>query len=196
MGTMNKIMQMLARGMALLGGAVLLSLILITCNSIAGRILNSLGHSELIKENLPAISGFLTKFGPIVGDFELVEAGVAFAIMAFLPWCQLHRAHATVELFTGFLPVRFNRFLAMVWEIVFAFVLIIITWRLYVGTTDKMRYGETTFMLQFPVWWGYAACAAAAGVACVVAIYSAWTHVTDTFSPQSDANSADREIAR
>ena len=157
-------MHLLARGMALFGGAVLVCLIIITCNSVAVRILNTLGHSETIKESLPAVSGFLTKFGPIVGDFELVEAGVAFAIMAFLPWCQLNRAHATVELFTGFLPSRYNQILALLWEALFAFVLVIITWRLYVGTTDKMRYGETTFLLQFPVWWGYAACAAAAAV--------------------------------
>lgn len=181
----------LARVMALFGGVVLVSLIVITCASVAGRILNTFGHSTFFKENLTSIGSFFTQFGPIVGDFELIEAGVAFAIMAFLPWCQLNRAHATVELFTGFLPDKPNQFLALIWEAVFAFVMIIITWRIYVGATDKMRYGETTFLLQFPVWWGYAACTVAAAVACVVAVYSVWLHLKDVLAN----NNPDQEPA-
>lgn len=34
---------------------------------------------------------------------------------------------------------------------------VLIAWRLYLGMTDKLRYGETTFIMQLPVWWGYAA---------------------------------------
>ncbi|MEM7214539.1 MAG: TRAP transporter small permease [Pseudomonadota bacterium] len=192
---MNTIMHKLARWMAFLGGTVLLCLVAITCISVLGRILNTVGHYPFVKENIAFLSNLLTKAGPIVGDFELVEAGVAFAIMAFLPWCQLNRAHAAVELFTGFLPKTPNRLLAMFWEILFAAVMVIITWRIYVGTTDKMRYGETTFMLQYPVWWGYAACTIAAGVACIIAIYSAWLHTKDFFDPKQGTDVDKQEIA-
>ena len=46
--------------------------------------------------------------GPVPGDFELVEVGTGFAVFAFLPWCQLKRGHATVDLFTSevFAPAR------------------------------------------------------------------------------------------
>lgn len=155
---------------------MLVCLIAITCISICGRILNSLGHSEFASAYLSFATPLLKSFGPVVGDFELVEAGVAFAIMSFIPLCQLNRAHAVVEVATGMLPIFAKRLLAFVWEVLFAFVFIIIAWRLYVGTTDKMRYGETTFMLQFPTWWGYAACTVAAVVTCVVAVYSVWLH--------------------
>jgi TRAP-type C4-dicarboxylate transport system permease small subunit len=176
---MDRLVRKLANFMAYLGGGVLLALIGITCVSVIGRTLNTLGHSDFVSAFTPFLAPLLTGFGPILGDFELVEAGVAFSIMAFLPLCQLNRGHATVELVTGLFPQGINRLLALLWETVFAFVLIVIAWRLYVGTTDKMRYGETTFMLQFPVWWGYAACAFAAVIACMVAVYSVYLHIRD-----------------
>jgi hypothetical protein len=40
-------------------------------------------------------------------------------------------------------------------------VLILISWRLYEGLLSKMSNGETTFLLQFPIWWAYAASFAA-----------------------------------
>ncbi|MEO0909282.1 MAG: TRAP transporter small permease [Pseudomonadota bacterium] len=192
---MTAMVHKLARLMALIGGTVLSLLILITCVSILGRLLNTFGHSDFIKSNLTFLSDFLTQFGPIVGDFELVEAGVAFAIMAFLPLCQLTRSHASVELFTSALPERFNRYLSLLWEAIFAFVLVIIAWRLYVGTTDKMRYGETTFMLQFPVWWGYAACCAAAVIACLVAIYAVWLRIVDIRQPEAMQDPSQENLA-
>jgi len=180
--------------MALLGGVVLTCLIAVTCLSVIGRVLNTLGHSDFVKDKLTFAHDVLTWFGPITGDFEIVEAGVAFAIMAFLPLCQLNRSHAIVEVFTGFMPGKANRFLDLLWETLFSFILIVIAWRLFIGTTDKMRYGETTFMLQFPVWWGYAACTVAAGIACLVAVHSVWLRIGDLraadFSAQDNAKGA------
>lgn len=175
-------MRLLAKFMAMAGGFVLIALIAITVFSIIGRSLNSIGHHDPFEAALGPIAQFFQMFGPINGDFELVEAGVAFAIMAFIPWCQLNRAHAKVELFTSFLPSGGNRFLSFIWEALFAFVMVVIAWRLYIGTTDKMRFNETTFMLQFPVWWGYAACCAAAVIAAIVAVYSAFTYGRELFA--------------
>lgn len=157
--------------MALTGGVVLLLLVLITTLSIVGRQANSLGHIEWLVATLPWLSNMLTKLKPINGDFEMVEAGVAFAILAFFPWCMLQRGHATVDVFTGFFPEFLNRGLTLVWDIVFALAMIVITWRLYEGTENKYRYGETTLMLEYPVWWGFAACTFAAGIASVVCVY-------------------------
>ena len=111
--------------------------------------------------------------GPINGDFELVEAGVAFAVFAFLPLCQLTSGHAVVDIFTAALPQKGKQFLAMIIDSVFAAVLILITVQLFGGTLSKYRFGETTFLLQFPVWWSYAASFAAALVASLVGVYVA-----------------------
>ncbi len=178
---MHTFIHKLSRGMALLGGAVLLLLVVLTCLSVIGRSINTFGHNDFVENNLGFLSAIFIKFGPINGDYEIVETGVAFAILAFFPWCMINRGHATVDIFTSFLPATGNRFLAFFWELIFVVALVVISWRLYVGMTDKMRYGETTFLLQTPVWWGYAACFAASVVAAIVAVYSFYVRGCELF---------------
>lgn len=146
-------MEWLARALALMGGIVLIAMTILTCVSITGRAMIPFG------------------LGPVPGDFELVEAGAGFAIFAFLPWCQISRGHASVDLFTSFLPDGVNRFIDLIAEILLTIMVLVIAWRLWVGTGDKMRYGETTFILQFPLWWAYAASLVGALVACVISVY-------------------------
>lgn len=179
MAQIDRFIRALAKGLALLGGLVLLVLIATTTLSIAGRLLNSIGHTQFVASWLAVLAEPLQWFRPITGDFELVEAGVAFAIMAFIPWCQINRGHAKVEVLTGFLPAAQNRWLALLWEAIFCATYLLIAWRLIIGTSDKIRYGETSFMLQFPVWWGYAAASVAACLACVVALWSLVLHARE-----------------
>lgn len=169
---MHRLMVGLARAMAIIGGLVLLALTVVTCLSVLGRLANTVGHSDFVKDNISFLTSLAQQAGPIRGDFELIEAGVAFAIMAFLPWCQLARGHARVDVLVRQFPPMVERILTFFWEAVFAFVIVVVAWRLLIGTGDKMRYGETTLLLQFPVWWGYAACSVAAFVAAIVALYS------------------------
>lgn len=145
----------LARGLALLGGLALVAVTGLTVVSIAGRALTRHG------------------LGPIPGDFELVEALTAFAVFAFLPWCQLRRGHATVDVFTRALPERANRAIDLAAELLMTLVVALIAWRLWHGMGDKLRYHETTFILQFPLWWSFAAAFAAAAAGVVVSFYAA-----------------------
>lgn len=149
------VMDRLARGFALLGGLVLSGLIVMTCLSVTGRTLNFLG------------------LGPINGDFELVEAGMAFVIFAFLPLCQLRNAHASVDIFSARLPARVQLLLRGIIEVVFAAVLVMIAWQLADGMFSKLRSGQTTFLLQFPVWWAYAFSLSGAVVAAMIGVYVA-----------------------
>jgi TRAP-type C4-dicarboxylate transport system permease small subunit len=154
-------MERLARLTAILGGLVLTALVILTCISVAGRTAG---------------------IGPVNGDFELVEAGVAFAIFAFLPLCQLHGGHATVDVFTSFLPAGLNRALIAFWEVVLSAVIVLITWRLFDGMMGKVGNGETTFILQFPIWWAYAASFAAAVVSSIVALYCAGARLAEVLT--------------
>ncbi|HUG60538.1 MAG TPA: TRAP transporter small permease [Methylomirabilota bacterium] len=139
-----------------LGGVVLAAVIVMTGASILGRALNGLG------------------LGPVPGDFELVEAGIGFAVFAFLPIAQLKGAHATVDVFTSLMGVKANRVLLAIWEVAMALVFALIAWRLFEGLKQKFANGETTFLLQFPVWWVFAACMAPAVIAVIVAVWSAY----------------------
>ena len=178
---MHALVAALARACAVLGGLALSALIVLTCLSIAGRSLNSLLHGEAAQSLAPGLANALLALGvgPIDGDFELVEAGMAFAIFAFLPLCQLEGAHASVDVFTSRLPLRANRFLRAAIETVFAVVLVLIAVQLFAGMQSKLRSGQTTFLLQFPVWWGYAAGLAGAAVAALVSVYVAFARLVE-----------------
>ncbi|MCR8827826.1 TRAP transporter small permease [Pseudosulfitobacter koreensis] len=139
--TAYRIADALARWMAVLAGLVLLVVVGLTCVSIAGRAL------------LPLNIGV----GPIKGIYDLTEIGVGAAIFGFLPWCQLQRSHAAVDLFKPAYGTTLNRVLDVIVDLGMLAVAVLIAWRLYLGMADKMRYGETTFIMQLPVWWGYAA---------------------------------------
>jgi len=178
---MSKFFLILARAMAVLGGVVLTAIMLLTCISVLGRGGNTFLHWDAFEAMAPALSARLlaTGIGPVGGDFELVEAGMAFCIFAFLPLAQVSGAHATVDIFTAYLPERVNRALMALWEVIFAVALVVIAWRLYEGMASKMRYGETTFILQFPIWWAYGASFAAACVAALVGVWCAVARVME-----------------
>lgn len=159
-----------AQVMALLGGLVLCLLVGMTCVSILGRALNTVGHGGM----LGAMGLWLAAHtGPVKGDYELIEAGIAFAIFAFLPICQLKAGHARVDLIAAALPARLNRILTAFWEGVLAAIIIVFGWRLYLGFLEKLDNGQTTFLLQMPVWWAYGASFLAALVAGLVGVYCA-----------------------
>lgn len=171
---MHRFMDKLTHFFALLGGLVLSFLIVMTCLSIAGRIINSILHSDFLQSFMPGIAGALlaTGVGPINGDFELVEAGLAFAIFAFIPLCQLHNGHAAVDIFIARFPVL-NKRMQVIIDVVFAAVLVLIAVKLFSGMQSKLSSGQTTLLLQLPVWWGYAASLLGATVAALVGIYIA-----------------------
>lgn len=178
---LHLLMVKLARVMAILGGLVLIALVLVTCVSVLGRSANTLGHTPWLESLVEPLASLLKRLGPVRGDFELVEAGVAFAIFAFFPWCQLKQGHATVDLVTNHLPEPVRRLLVTLWEILLSAIIVLITWRLMVGASDKFSNGETTFLLQFPVWWAFVTCSVAAVAASIVSVYVAVTRVRELF---------------
>jgi TRAP-type C4-dicarboxylate transport system permease small subunit len=111
--------------------------------------------------------------GAIRGDFELVEAGMAFCIFAFLPFCTVTGGHATVDVFTNFLPRRVNLVLDAAIAVLFAVVLVTIAVQLQAGMARKMGSGQTSFLLQFPVWWAYAASLFGAVISALAGVYMA-----------------------
>lgn len=145
--------EILAQILAVAGGIVLVILTVMTLLSVTGRSLTFLG------------------LRPIPGDFEMVEAGMAFAVFAFFPWCHLKRKHITVDIFTRSWPDSANRVIDLVTDILMLAVAILIAWRHWDGMLDKLSYGETSFILEYPIWWGYAGGMIGAAVFVIVALY-------------------------
>jgi TRAP-type C4-dicarboxylate transport system permease small subunit len=179
---LTRIVAWLAKALAVLGGAVLVAITALTVASIIGRSVVTVAYSQTpaYLSALDFALGWLRAgarvlashgVGPVPGDYEMVQDGTGFAIFAFLPWCQLNKGHATVDVFTSFLPNWTNRWIDLVSELLMTIVIVLIAWRLGVGAMVKMRYGETTFILQYPVWWGYAFAMIGAVVAVIVSVY-------------------------
>lgn len=183
---MYALIKKLAQVMAVLGGLVLTLLVLLVCTSVLGRSVGTLLHGTFMQSNFADFSNWALAvgIGAINGDFELVEAGIAFAIFAFLPLCQLSGSHATVDVFTSKFSRRTNQALQMISECLFALVLGLIAWRLFAGMEAKQRYGETTFLLQFPIWWAYAASFSGAVIAAFISFYMAIIRILEFFSGQ------------
>lgn len=143
----------LARLTAYAGGLSLLVVIALTCVSVIGRALDGLG------------------LGPIPGDIELVEFGIGFAVFAAMPYAQYARAHARVDLFKPLFGNALNRLLDLIGDLFLLWFSFLVAWRLWLGMIDKGAYGETSFILQIPVVWGYRAAMLTCVIAVVVALF-------------------------
>ena len=181
MYSLHRAVTAAAHLLAIVGGIVLLAAIVITCLSILGRTASTLLYWDPLVRALPGLTQWLLQIGigPIRGDFELVEAGMAFCIFAFLPYCQVTAGHAAVDIFTSPLGPRAQRVLSLLIELLFAVVLVVIALQLKGGMDARIRSGQTSFLLQFPVWWAYAASFAAACAAAAAGVYMAGVRLAE-----------------
>src|SRR5690554_3899895 len=86
---------------AIAGGVVMLGFTAVSVLSIVSRALFS---------------------APLLGDFELVERGTAIAVFAMLPYCHLRGGNVAVDMFVGMFPPAMRHFLAVLSDVLFAFV--------------------------------------------------------------------------
>jgi TRAP-type C4-dicarboxylate transport system permease small subunit len=144
-----RLLDGLARLLALFGGALAVCLALLVSISITWRALG---------------------LGGVRGDFEFVQMGVALIVFAFMPWCQARRGNVMVDSFTTRLPPRFQAALDALWEVVFAGMMALIAWRLGAGALEAARSSTTTMVLLLPIAPAIAACAILAGFTALIAL--------------------------
>jgi TRAP-type C4-dicarboxylate transport system permease small subunit len=128
--------EKLAALSAYTGGAILTA---ITLMAVASIVMRALG------------------FEPIQGDFELVQVALAGCIALMLPWCQLRGGNLTVDFFTVRLRRKSQRRLDALGAVLFAAVMALIAWRTCAGAIAVKASNESTMILGFPLWIGYAA---------------------------------------
>lgn len=159
--------ERLARLTALAGGVVLILLSALTIISVIGRTINAYG------------------FGPIQGDFELVENGTAFVVFCSLPYCQIRFGHVSVDVLSRTFPAWLTWAISASSQIGMMIIALIITRQLYYGMMDKYQWGETSFILQLPAWWGYAACLPASLLWALCCVIASSLVVTGTYKEAS-----------
>lgn len=146
---MTRFVYRAAEWLAYLGGLLLCGIGLMVVVSVTGRALLKFG------------------LGPVPGDFELVEMVTAVVVFFFLPWCYLKNGHASVDLVYMHMPPWAQRAVTIFSDLMMLLVWVVLTWRLALAMLDKINEGETTFILQVPVWWAFAVCLFGAVVGCV-----------------------------
>lgn len=149
-------LERVCRWFAVVGGAVLVGMTLMSVASITGRSL----------------------FGkPVPGDFELIQIGTAICVAAFLPWCQMQRGNIVVDFFTARTSVRTQAWLDVFGALLLAVVMLLVAWRTGVGALAVKASGETSMIMGFPSWIGYAFMApgfALTALAGLCTAYDAW----------------------
>ena len=154
---------------ALVGGVALLMVMLMTTVSVAGMSASKLG--KLLKKSYDTVVEPLLALGPIPGETEMVEAGMAFIIFAFLPIVTLNKGHAEVAIITGFFGKRINRIIDFVSDALLLAAALFLSYQHWLGTGDKFSNGETSWILLYPIWWGYAAALFGAVIFVIVAAF-------------------------
>lgn len=184
---MHRALMILSRVMAMLGGLMLSIVIGLTVYGVVMRLLDRLFHWMVDAGVLAGVGRWMIDagVGPLLGTFELIEAGIAFVIFAFLPICHITGGHATVDIFTSTMSEGTNRVLRGITEVIFAGVLILIAVQLYGGMMTKLNSGQTTLELQLPVWYSYAIGLAGAALAALVSSYLAVVRVIEMFTKRT-----------
>ncbi len=151
---MSALLEKLARLFAVAGGLVMVAITLITSYSIVGRWL----------------------FGsPLLGDTEIVEFGMAFAVAAFMPLCQWRGENIIVDFFTARTSAatqeRMDRFGALLVSIMLG----LLAWRTASGAVSQQEAGSTTMLMQWPEWYAYVAMVPPLALTAVIGLYTVIT---------------------
>jgi TRAP-type C4-dicarboxylate transport system permease small subunit len=134
-GTLGRMLRALAAGQAILAGALLCAMALMSVVSIALRAVG---------------------LQPVLGDFELMQVGLAVCVSLLLPWCELEGGNIIVDFFTAPLRKAWQRRLDALGHTLFALVIALVAWRTGAGAVSMKSAGETTMLLGFPLWIAYA----------------------------------------
>jgi TRAP-type C4-dicarboxylate transport system permease small subunit len=122
------IVQIANKGMDLVAGTALVSVMLLTSCDV---ILRYLGH-------------------PILGSYDLVSFGAAFVIGFALPRTSWEKNHITVDILVGKIPN--HRFIPDIITRILAFALfVLVGWNLTVLGAGFLETGEETLTLGIPL---------------------------------------------
>ena len=152
LGPLGGLLEAASRGMALIGGGVLVGITAVAVGSILSR--------ALFEE-------------PLLGDFELVQFGCAVSISCFLPYTQWRRANLIVDFFTTRASPRVQGLLDRLGSALLGLVMVLLAWRVGVGASELRSYQETSMILGIPTWWAYAVISPSFALTALVSFYIA-----------------------
>jgi TRAP-type C4-dicarboxylate transport system permease small subunit len=131
-----QVLSLLARWCAVLAGALMTIITLLTCGNLILR--NTTGDA-------------------MVGAFEITAFSTGAAIALFMPLCQLRRGHIIVDFFTSRLRDSVNDWFDRVGALALGLAFVILTWRTAVGGWSAYEAGSQSMLMGISEWLVYAA---------------------------------------
>lgn len=137
---MSRLLEKTADGLALIGGVILISIVLVTTLNAGAFILDRIAGA------------FGANVSGLPGYEEFVRLSISCAALMFLPYCQLKRGHVAVDLFVKGLPRRVQILLNQLWLAVTVGIAVYLTIWMVRGMIEKHEDGVITGVLGWVEW--------------------------------------------
>lgn len=133
-------LERLAAGWAILGGALLILIVLVTSLNAGAFALDRL--ARLFGANVSGLPGY--------EDF--VRLAVSAAALMLFPYCQARRGHVAVDLFAKHFPRRLQRLLDAVSLTGIALLALFLAYWMFIGMLETRADGALSRVLGWPEW--------------------------------------------
>lgn len=143
--------------LAIIGGLIFVALVIMSIISIVGRKVAS---------------------APIPGDVELLQMCAAFASACFFAYCHLTHSDVKVDFFTTKLSANTNAKLDVIGSLLVALFGALIAWRSTAGAMQLRDDGETSMILNLPVWIAQMLMTPGFVLLALAGLYMAWHNLT------------------
>jgi len=130
-GPFGRVLLAVSKTAAAAGGLVFVAIVGMSIVSIVGRKLFSM---------------------PVPGDFELVEMGSAVGASYFFAYCHLNRGDVKVDFFTQHWSAAKVMSLDAIGSLLIGLFASVIAWRTTVGAISLREVGESSAILDWPMW--------------------------------------------
>ena len=130
----------MATGWALLGGAILIAIVLVTVGNAGAFALDRLARP------------FGGSVGGLPGYEDFVRLAVSCAALMLFPYCQLRRGHIAVDLFVGRTPRRVRRALDRMSQLGMVALALFLAYRMGLGLIETRADGVVSRVLGWPEW--------------------------------------------
>jgi TRAP-type C4-dicarboxylate transport system permease small subunit len=129
---------------ALIGGAVLLAMVLVTAANVSAFTLD-----RLARLGGSTVSG-------LTGYEDFVRLAISVVGLMFFPYCQLRHGHVSVDLFARGLPCAAQRALDGFWLLCTAVIAGFLAWYMVGGMVEARQDRTVSPVLGWPEWPFYA----------------------------------------
>lgn len=130
-GHYGRMLFAVATWFAYAGGLVFIALVIMSVASIVGRKLFS---------------------APVPGDVEVLQMAAAFASASFFAYCHLMQGDVKVDFFTAHMTTNRRLILDSIGSLLVALLGLLLAWRTGVGALSLKEAGESSAILEIPVW--------------------------------------------